>query len=244
VYYATATAFFAWYILSDRNAARLRWGRLRLGTFLSILRVGALAAVSSFITNATIAAATSLIGHRFGQAAVAGFGTAARLEYLLVPLVFGVGGTLVAMVGMNVGARRGARARHIALVGAGLCFVITESLGLAAALYPALWLQLFGADPAMIAAGSVYLRIVGPFYGLYGFGFALYFANQGAGTLLWPVLGGLARLLLVAAGGWLALQLTGLVTWLYVAIAAGLLLYGAILTAWTLCAPWGCPGVG
>lgn len=239
VYYASGTAFFAWYILSGRNAAHFRWARLRPKMFLSILRVGGLAALASIITNATIASATSLIGHRFGEAEVAGFGTAARLEYLLVPLVFGVGGTLVAMVGMNVGAERGTRARHVALVGASLCFVITECLGLAAAFLPALWLGLFGADPPMIAAGSVYLRIVGPFYGLYGFGFALYFANQGAGTLFWPVVGGLARLLLVAGGGWLALRLTGSVAWLYVAVAAGLLLYGAILTAWTLRAPWG-----
>jgi Na+-driven multidrug efflux pump len=91
----------------------------------------------------------------------------------------------------------------------------------------------------MIAAGSTYLRIAGPFYGLYGFGFALYFANQGAGTLLWPVLGGLARLLLVAGGGWIALTLTGSTTWLYAIIAAGLLLYAAILTSWTMRARWG-----
>lgn len=189
--------------------------------FVAILRAGGLAALSSILTNATIAAAASLIGHRFGQAEVAGFGTGARLEYQLVPLVFGVGGTLVAMVGMNVGAGHRSRARHIAIVVAALCFVITESLGLGAAIFPAAWLRLFGSDPAMIAAGSVYLRIIGPFYGLYGFGFALYFANQGAGTLLWPVLGGLGRLLLVAGGGWIALRLTGSVGWLYRALGNG-----------------------
>ncbi|WP_246792342.1 MATE family efflux transporter [Burkholderia perseverans] len=239
VYYLCGALFFGWYILSGRNAARFRWVRLRARVFSEILRVGAFAALSSIVTNATIASATALIGHRFGAAEVAGFGTGARLEYLLVPLVFGVGGTLVAMVGMNVGARRGPRARLIALIGGALCFVMTEALGLAAAFVPALWLRLFGSDPAMIAAGSTYLRVVGPFYGLYGFGFALYFANQGAGTLLWPVLGGLARLLLVAGGGWLALALTGSVVWLFAAIAAGLVTYALILTAWTMCARWG-----
>ncbi|OBR54763.1 MATE family efflux transporter [Paraburkholderia tropica] len=114
---------------------------------------------------------------------------------------------------------------------------MTEGLGLTAAFVPALWQRLFGSDPAMIAAGSTYLRVVGPFYGLYGFGFALYFANQGAGTLLWPVLGGLARLVLVAAGGWLAL--TGSVVWLFAVIAAGLVTYGLVLTVWTMRAEWG-----
>ena len=41
----------------------------------------------------------------------------------------------------------------------------------------------------MIAAGSAYLRIVGPFYGFFGLGMALYFASQGAGALKWPLLG-------------------------------------------------------
>lgn len=239
VYYLCGAIFFGWYILSGRNAARFRWVRLHPQMFYQILRVGLLAAVSSIITNATIASATSMIGHRFGTAEVAGFGTGARLEYLLVPLIFGVGGTLVAMVGMNVGADRGHRARTIALVGGAVCFVMTEGLGLAAALFPTLWLRLFGSDPSMIAAGSTYLRVVGPFYGFYGFGFALYFANQGAGTLLWPVLGGLARLMLVGVGGWLMLRLTDSVVSLYAVIAAGLFLYGVILTMWTLRAAWG-----
>ncbi|WP_337024526.1 MULTISPECIES: MATE family efflux transporter [unclassified Pantoea] len=239
VYYFFSTLFFGWYILSGRNAARFRWGPIHRHIFTQIMRVGALAALSSVVTNATIASATALIGHRFGPADVAGFGTGARLEYLLVPLVFGVGGTLVSMVGMNVGAGQGQRARVISLTGAGICFLMAEIMGLTAALAPGLWLHLFGSDPEMIAAGSTYLRIVAPFYGLYGFGFALYFANQGAGTLLWPVIGGIARFLLVAAGGWFILPLAGSVEWLYALIAAGLLLYCAILTVWTLRAGWG-----
>lgn len=239
VYYLCSTLFFGWYILSGRNAARFKWVPLQRTIFMQIMRVGALAALSSVVTNATIAFATALIGHRFGPAEVAGFGTGARLEYLLVPLVFGVGGTLVSMVGMNTGAARGPRARRAAFTGAGICFVMAEILGLTAAFAPALWLQLFGSDPAMIAAGSTYLRIVAPFYGLYGFGFALYFANQGAGTLLWPVIGGIARFLVVAVGGGFILPLVGSVVWLYALIAGGLLLYCVILTAWTLRAAWG-----
>ena len=239
VYYFCSTLFLGWYILSGRNAARFKWVPLHRTVFTQIMRVGALAALSSVVTNATIASATALIGHRFGPAEVAGFGTGARLEYLLVPLVFGVGGTLVSMVGMNTGAGHSHRARVIAFTGAGICFLMAEFMGLTAALAPGLWLHLFGSDPEMIAAGSTYLRIVGPFYGLYGFGFALYFANQGAGTLLWPVIGGIARFLLVAAGGWFILPLAGSVVWLYALIAAGLLLYCLILTGWTLRAGWG-----
>ena len=61
----------------------------------------------------------------------------------------------------------------------------------------------------MLATGTAYLRIVGPAYGFFGLGLSLYFASQGAGRLLWPLLAGLLRLLIAVGGGWLALRLTG-----------------------------------
>ena len=71
-----------------------------------------------------------------GPAAVAGYGTGNRLEYLLVPLAFGLGAPLVALVGTNLGAGRRERALRIAFTGAALAFVMTEAVGLAAAFSP------------------------------------------------------------------------------------------------------------
>ena len=78
----------------------------------------------------------------------------------------------------------------------------------------------------MLAAGAQYLRIVGPAYGFFGLGLALYFASQGAGRLLWPLLAGLIRLVIAIGGGWLALALTGSLTWLFAALAFALVAYG------------------
>jgi Na+-driven multidrug efflux pump len=117
--------------------------------------------------------------------------------------------------------------------------VMTEAIGVAAAIWPEAWLRLFDSNPAMLASGSAYLRAVGPFYGFYGLGFALYFASQGAGRLLWPLLAGLLRLVVATGGGWLALRLTGSEGWLFTALAAGLVLYGTLIPlslirgAWT-----------
>jgi putative MATE family efflux protein len=238
LYYAGGTAFLGWYVLSGRNAVRLRFVALRWPMFREILRVGAVAAITSLQTNLTVAITTTLVGHWFGPANVAGYGTGARLEYLLSPLVFGIGGTLVAMVGMNIGAGQTARALRIAFIGAGIAFVMTEAIGLAAAIWPEAWLRLFGSDPAMLASGGAYLRAVGPFYGMYGLGFALYFASQGAGRLLWPLLAGLSRLLIAAIGGWLALVFTGSQTWLYAALAAGLVVYGVTIPLAILRGAW------
>jgi putative MATE family efflux protein len=238
LYYAGNTAFLGWYLLSGRNAARLRFAALRWPMFREILRVGAVAALTSLQTNLTVAITTSLVGHWFGPADVAGYGTGARLEYLLSPLVFGIGGTLVTMVGMNIGAGQRERALQVAFVGGAVAFVMTEAIGLAAFTWPEAWLRLFGAEPAALSAGSEYLRLVGPFYGMYGLGFALYFASQGAGRLLWPLLAGLSRLLIASIGGWVALELTGSQVWLYVALSAGLVVYGLTIPIAILRGAW------
>jgi Na+-driven multidrug efflux pump len=238
LYYAVATAVLAWYVLSGRNLARLRWVRLRWALVAEILRIGALGAVSSVQTNVVVAVTTALVAARSGSDAVAGFGTGARLEYLLIPLVFGLGAPLVALVGTNIGAGQRARAVRIALVGGGVAFAMTELIGIGAALWPRAWLGLFGSAPGMLAAGADYLRLVGPAYGFFGLGLALYFASQGAGRLLWPLFAGTLRMTVAIGGGWLLLRSTGALHWLFAALALGLVLYGAGVLASVVSGAW------
>ena len=170
--------------------------------------------------------------------AVAGFGTGARLEYLLVPLVFGLGAPLVALVGTNIGAGNRARALRIAFIGGAVAFAITEAIGIAAAIWPRAWLTLFSADPRVIETGSAYLRAVGPFYGFFGLGLALYFASQGAGKLFWPLAAGFLRMLVALGGGWLALRLTGSLGWLFASLALGLVVQGTVVLAAVASGAW------
>lgn len=238
LFYAGGTAVLAWYVLSGRNLARFRWRRPRWPLFRDILRVGAVGAVTSVQTNVTIALTTAMVASVAGVDAVAGFGTAVRLEYLLVPLVFGLGAPLVALVGTNIGAGRPERALRIALTGGAVAFTLTGTIGVAAAIWPAAWLGLFSAEPAMLAAGSAYLRIVGPAYGFFGLGLALYFASQGAGRLLWPLGSGFLRLAIAIGGGWLALRLTGSLDWLFAAVALALAAYGLTIAAAVASGAW------
>src|SRR5882724_5932491 len=228
-YYAAGTLVFATYLWAGRSVVRLSFhnARLRWPLFRAILRVGAVAALITVQTNLTIAMATGLVG-RFGPAAIAGYGTGARLEYLLVPLVFGLGGPLVAMVGTNIGAGQRERALRTAWIGAGLATGLTEMIGLWAAAFPHAWLSLFGTDPAMVDCGARYLRAVGPCYGLFGLGLALYFASQGAGRLLWPLLANLTRLAIAAGGGWLALRGSGDLSHVFLALSVALTAFGLI----------------
>ncbi|HZT51149.1 MAG TPA: MATE family efflux transporter, partial [Stellaceae bacterium] len=159
---------------------------------------------------------------------IAGYGTGSRLEYLLVPLVFGLGTPLVALVGTNIGAEQRARALRAGWIGAGLAFGVCEAIGLAAAAAPGAWLRLFDGDPAMLDAGTRYLHAVGPIYGFFGVGMALYFASQGAGRLLWPLLANFLRLTLAAGGGWLGLRAGGGVTPIFIALGVALAAFGIV----------------
>ena len=107
---------------------------------------------------------------------------------------------------------------------------MTEAVGLAAAIWPAAWLGLFGDDPALIATGAAYLRVVGPVYGFFGLGLSLYFASQGAGRLGWPLAAGFLRMVIAVGGGWLAMALTGSLVWVFAALAVALVVYGGLLS--------------
>lgn len=232
LYYFIGTLALAAYLWSDRSLLKpsLNNMKLRWPLFRDILRIGLLGSISTVATNLSIGVATSLAGG-FGTAAIAGYGTASRLEYLLVPLVFGLGAPLVAMVGTCMGAGQHERALRATWIGAALAFGLTASIGLAAAVFPRAWLSLFGSDPAMIEAGTVYLRTVGPLYGFFGLGLVLYFASQGAGRLFWPVLGNLARLVVAAVGGWLAIRWGGGLAQVFVAQGLALVVYGVMIAA-------------
>jgi len=238
-YYAAGSAVFAVYLWSGRGVIRpaLKPPRLRWAAAYEILRVGAVAALVTVTTNLTIAVATGFAG-LYGPAAVAGYGTGVRLEYLLVPLVFGLGAPLVAMVGTNIGAGRRERALRVAWTGAAIAGVVTAAIGIAAALWPRAWLTLFGDDPTMLAVGSQYLRIVGPFYGFFGVGMALYFASQGAGRLGWPLLAGLLRLAVATLGGWLALRLVGTIEAVFLMLGVALAVFGLINAAAVAMGAW------
>lgn len=205
--------------------------RLRMDLLRDILRVGMPASLNPVISNASIAVATAFVGS-FGTAALAGYGVAARLEYILVPIAFGFGTALTAMVATNMGAGRPQRALQVAWTGGAVVAAITGTIGLAAALAPALWMDIFTTDPNVRAIGSRYLNIAGGSYGLFGLGLALLFASQGAGRMAWPLVASTTRLLVVTAGGWIAIHLLQVPAGgFFFVVASSLAIYGITLAA-------------
>lgn len=222
------------------SALRPRRGDWKLEShrFREILRVGGLSSINSLQTVLTAVILTGFVG-TFGTAAIAGYGVGVRLELLQIPIVFAIGQALVVLVGTNIGAGQHVRAKSIAWTGTGVALALTFTIGILAALFPAAWVRLFSDDPAVLAAGSLYLRIVAPFYALFGAGMALYFASQGAGRMLLPMLAGTARLALVAAGGIMVVKLAGPLTALFVVVACGLGVFGGLTAIAVYSGAWG-----
>ena len=225
---AVATVVMGLRLISGRSGLRLRlaaW-RVRLTLFRDILRVGLVAAANPLLSVATVILLTGLVS-RYGDAALAGFGIGARLEFVLIPIVFGIGAALIAMVGANIGAGQLTRAHRIGWTGGATATVIAGAIGIASAVWPEAWAGILTRDAAVFAAGAAYLVIVAPFYAFFGLGLSLYFASQGAGAVFWPVVAGTGRLVVAVGGGALAVRwLDAGYNGLLVFVAAGMVVYG------------------
>jgi putative MATE family efflux protein len=218
------------YLRSARSFVTLsfRGMRLQWELFGEFFRVGVPGMLNVAITNITVITLTGIAGH-LGRDAAIGYAMGARLEYIIIPLGFGIGTGIVALVGTNWGAKQYARARAIAWTGGALVAAACGAVGLFFAVFPSLWMSIFTAEDEVIRIGVSYLQLVGPTYALYGFGIGLYFACQGYGQVVFAVLANGIRLLLATGGGLIAMYWmeTG-ATGIFAAVALGFMAYAAL----------------
>lgn len=229
LYYGGASLVLIVYMIGGRSGLRLQRGRLQRRLLADILRVGVPVAVTTVQTNLTVMVVTGLFG-LFGTHALAGYGAASRLDYVIIPLLFGVASAVLTMVGINMGAGDVARAKRIGWVGAVTGAVLAGVIGALAALFPEhAWLYLFSDEADVLAPATTYLRIVAPFYGVFGLAFVVGFAAQGAGKAVWPFLAVSARMAMAAGIGWLAVvEFEAGLTVLSVIVAVSLVVYAIV----------------
>lgn len=148
------------------DLAALRRGSL-IAPARSIIKVGLPAAFSNAINPLGLSILTALVALE-GQAAVAGFGAAGRLQsFVIVPLL-GLSGAIGAIVGQNWGAGRQDRAREAALYAAGFCVVWGLAVAIVMLAFGEAVAQVFTDDPRVIAEFALYLKIAA--WGYAGFG--------------------------------------------------------------------------
>ncbi len=167
--WAMGVAMALWLLRS--TPLPLDLGRLRGANLLeparAIVRVGLPAALSNAINPFGLAALTALVALE-GEAAVAGFGAAGRLQsFVIVPLL-GLSGAIGAIVGQNWGAGRIDRAREATLYAAGFCIGWGLLVALAMIAAGETFARIFTNDPNVIAEFALYLTIAA--WGYAGFG--------------------------------------------------------------------------
>ena len=211
---------------------------LQLDGFFRLIKSGSLASCQSLMTISLALFCTAVIGI-FGSHWTAGFGIAIRLELLLIPIIFGVGGALIAIVGANVGANKLKRAVQITWKGTAFSVLVVGIIGLLFSFYPHLWSNFFTYYPQAIEAAEVYLRVVAPFYAFFALGLGLYFVCQAFNTLFWPVIGTFLRLFFVVIIT-LILLYNNLATpyLLFVTMSSGLIIYGLFISLSLHFGPW------
>jgi Na+-driven multidrug efflux pump len=242
---AGASLFLIWYLVTGQGRLTINLNHFRIANFegalfKDILKVGAVACFSPLQSVLSTLVITGFIA-RLGTTALAGYSIGQRLEFLLIPIAFGIGVASVPMVGMAIGAGDVARARKVAWT-AGLVSAFNLSMiGLLVTLFPNLWANLFTDNQAVLAAAREYLQWAGPCFGFFGLGLTLYFASQGSGKVLGATLASTIRLVFIfAMGYWLT-------TWarepwpFFALVGAGMVVYGAATAVSIRITPWGSP---
>jgi Na+-driven multidrug efflux pump len=105
--------------------------------------------------------------------------------------------------------------------------------------WPELWAGLFTTAGPVMSAAATYLSICGPAFPALGIGLCLYFASQGSGKIIGPVLAVTVRLIVVIAGGGVLMAQGLPFSSLPVLVARAMVAYGvaAVLAVWLT--PWG-----
>lgn len=211
--------------------ASLRKERFQLKKFLfdNIFEVAIPASLSPLLVVGTILVLTGLVG-RFGTEALAGYGIGSRVEFLMIPLIFGIGSAMTSIVGANIGALNIDRAEKVGILGGSTAGFVSIVIGLTLAAFPEAWIQFFTDDIKAFEVTKKYIQIVGPFYIFQGIGLSLYFASQGANAMKWPTIATIARFIIACAGGgvsvyWLELGIESI----FISSSAAMAIFGLMI---------------
>ncbi len=198
--------------------------------FWEILRVGLPSALNTVVGSMGFMVMTGLVG-RFGTTGLAAFGLGSRFEFVLIPVVFGLGTAVVTLVGAAMGAQNLARAKSVTRISTIIGAVLWGVAGVILVLFPRLWLGIFTTDPQVLQVGTQYLRTVAPFYPLVGVGMILYFACQGLGQATLPLILSIGRFAIALLLGWAVVHFGGGIGSVFAAVAVGLVIYSFSLMA-------------
>ena len=223
--HAGMVVYLLFYLFFVQRIITVKVKQISIDIFKDIMKVGGLGLLNSITIALTVAVVTGYVGN-YGVKALAGYGLGARLELMLTPIIFGLGAALTASVSINIGSNKFNRARKIAWTGGLISFILIGLIGTIFSIFPMLWLDNFTSDADVLYFSIKYLNIVAPFYCLFGLGQALYFASQGTGKMIKPIIVGLFRFFSVITIGYISLIFNMTIDYIFFAVSIGLVITG------------------
>jgi putative MATE family efflux protein len=188
----------AWWVLGGRGVVTPRLGGFVPSALGEILRVGIPASLGTVVTNLGIMALTGIVA-RHGDAALAAYGLGVRFDFLLFSFAYGFGAAALTLVGLATGAGRPDRVRAFVLRTVAIAVTLLAIPSFVLWLRPTAWIAVFSDDPAVLAVGHDYFRMIGPTYPCAAVSMILAFAFQGLGRATVPLVWMIVRVVGVVA---------------------------------------------
>jgi putative MATE family efflux protein len=209
---------------------RLAWDIFRIGIF----------SAGQMLARSLMVFALFRIVAASGTAALAGYGVGMRFHQIILLPCFVLGNASAALVGQNLGASRPDRAMQAGWLAANIGMGINLLAAAVLMLFAAPLTAVFTSDPAVIAVGTEYLRLVSPFYVFAALGIILGRSMNGAGDTIPTMLITIATLwgIQVPLAHYLAGIFEPATTGVWWSIAISNTLNGLITAAWFMMGRW------
>jgi putative MATE family efflux protein len=195
----------------------------------AMLKIG-LPAGAEFAMMAVYLMLVYVLARPFGAAAQAGFGIGMRVVQALFMPVVALGFSVAPVAGQNVGARLAGRVKAVfkdACLMAGGWMLL---MAIVCTLFPAALIRLFSADPAVIAVGDEYLRIVAYTFVGSGVIFVCSSMFQAMGNTMPSLIASVTRIVVIAVPAIaLSMQPTFQLVWIWYLSAGAVVLQLAIV---------------
>ena len=227
---AIGVAWLATYLF--RAGAYLRFVRAdwkpRGHLWAALLKIG-LPAGAEFALMAVYLFIVYTISRPFGAAAQAGFGIGLRIVQAGFMPIVALGFGVAPVAGQNYGARLPDRVRRAFMDAAGMAAGVMVVFGVACVLAPEPMVRFFSDDPAVVAVGAEYLRILAWSFVGSGVTFVVSSTFQALGNSVPPLMTSFGRILLVAIPAFMLAGAPGFaLRWIWYLSTAAILLQAAV----------------
>ncbi|MFO7534650.1 MAG: MATE family efflux transporter [Kiritimatiellia bacterium] len=215
---------------------RIAWELFRIGIF----------SAGQMLARSLMVFALFRIVATCGTAALAGYGIGMRFHQMILLPCFVLGNASAALVGQNLGAGRPDRAVDSGWLAARIGMLINLAAAAVLFFFAAHLTGLFTDDPAVVAVGAEYLRLVSPFYVFAALGIILGRSMNGAGDTVPTMIITIATLwgVQVPLAHALAAFFTPATTGVWWSIALSNTLHGLVTAAWFRLGRWKLKKIG